>query len=187
MCPRESEKQIWVLVRGVSCLVSRALTPVSVFLFVISSLFVGLIILFFSMWPTLCVSDSGCTECTSLWVWLAVIWNPVSDKQYYGSEWITDMWESGNRDCWPTTGLGSLCLSPTLPAQSGPPVPAHGYLQVEVQGHLSGLATMGALAAAGSTVGRWWKLGGRGRAMPQKEMYVLETAATAGPQGRAHS
>lgn len=67
----------------------------------------------------------------------------VSDKQYYGSEWITDMWESGNGDCWPTTGLGSLCSSPTLPAQSGPPIPAHGYLQVEVQGHLRGLATRG--------------------------------------------
>lgn len=110
----------------------------------------------------------------------------VSDKQYYGSEWIIDMWESGTGDCWPTIGLGSLCSSPTLPAQSGPPIPALGYLQVEVQGQLSGLSHQGALAAAGSTVGRWWKLGGRGRTIPQKEMYVLETAAIAGPGGRAH-
>lgn len=48
--------------------VARIWATMSVFLFVTGSVFVVLIIRFFSMWSTACVSDSGCTQCVSLWV-----------------------------------------------------------------------------------------------------------------------
>ena len=80
--------------------------------------------------------------------------------------------------------LGISVSSPALPALlSGPPIPTHGYLQVKVHGHLSGIATRGfwlqlaALKAGGGARGR-------GGTIPQNLLTARHLGLGEGPVPR---